>query len=56
MGEERRKIGPYGIVRLLGKGGMSEVYEVENTRLGSRHALKLLLNRASKRLHGLLVK
>ncbi|MBR3923048.1 MAG: serine/threonine protein kinase [Kiritimatiellae bacterium] len=29
------------IVRLLGKGGMSEVYEVENPRLGSRHALKL---------------
>jgi hypothetical protein len=25
----------------LGKGGMSEVYEVENVRLGSRHALKL---------------
>ena len=41
MSEERRKIGPYEIVRLLGKGGMSEVYEVENSRLGSRHALKL---------------
>ena len=40
MSEERRKIGPYEIVRLLGKGGMSEVYEVENPRLGSRHALK----------------
>jgi len=38
---ERRKIGPYETVRLLGKGGMSEVYEVENPRLGSRHALKL---------------
>ena len=37
----RRKIGPYELVRLLGKGGMSEVYEAENTRLGSRHALKL---------------
>ena len=41
MSEERRKIGPYEVVRLLGSGGMSEVYEVENPRLGSRHALKL---------------
>ena len=29
------------VVRLLGKGGMSEVYEVENARLGSRYAVKL---------------
>ncbi len=35
------KIGSYEVVRLLGKGGMSEVYEVENPRLGSRHALKI---------------
>ena len=41
MSEVRRKIGQYEIVRLLGKGGMSEVYEAENPRLGSRHALKL---------------
>ena len=34
------RIGQYETVRLLGKGGMSEVYEVENIRLGSRHALK----------------
>ena len=34
-------IGQYKLVRLLGKGGMSEVYEAENPRLGSRHALKL---------------
>ena len=34
-------IGAYDVVRLLGKGGMSEVYEVVNPRLGSRHALKL---------------
>jgi len=34
-------IGGYKIIRLLGNGGMSEVYEVENARLGSRHALKL---------------
>ena len=41
MGGERKRIGPYETIRLLGKGGMSEVYEVENQRLGSRHALKL---------------
>ena len=34
-------IGGYETIRLLGKGGMSEVYEVEYPRLGSRHALKL---------------
>ena len=38
---ENRTIGPYELKRLLGKGGMSEVYEAENLRLGSRHALKL---------------
>jgi len=37
------KIGQYETVRLLGKGGMSEVYEVENPRQGSRHALKLFV-------------
>ena len=34
-------IGCYEVVRLLGKGGMSEVYEAENPRLGTRHAIKL---------------
>lgn len=34
-------IGIYETVRLIGKGGMSEVYEAVNPRLGSRHAIKL---------------
>lgn len=29
------------VVRLIGKGGMSEVYEVEDVRLGTRHAVKV---------------
>ena len=40
MLEKGRQIGPYRVVRLLGKGGMAEVYEVENERLGARFALK----------------
>lgn len=36
-----RYIGGLRVVRLLGKGGMSEVYECENPKLGSRHAVKL---------------
>ena len=40
MLENGRQIGPYRVVRPLGKGGMAEVYEVENERLGARFALK----------------
>ena len=35
------KIGKYEVVRQIGKGGMSEVFEVEDTAIGSRHALKI---------------
>ncbi len=34
-------LGKWKIVGLLGKGGMAEVYEVEDVELGSRYALKL---------------
>ena len=35
------RFGTYRIVRQLGKGGMAEVYEVENEKLGSRYAMKV---------------
>ena len=34
--------GAYRVVRLLGRGGMGEVYEVEHVQLGVRYALKTL--------------
>ena len=34
--------GNYRIMRLLGRGGMGEVYEVEHELTGDRHAMKLL--------------
>src|SRR3974390_3067599 len=37
-----QRFGPYLIVRPLGKGGMGQVYEVEETDSGRRIALKLL--------------
>lgn len=38
-GEE---FGPYVIVRLLGKGGMGEVYLIEHPKTGDRFALKIM--------------
>ena len=34
--------GAYRVIRLIGRGGMGEVYEVEHTALGKRYALKLI--------------
>ncbi len=39
---EGEDFGPYRILRLLGRGGMGEVYEAEHRDLRTRHALKLI--------------
>lgn len=36
------KIGPYEVIREVGRGGMGRVYEVRHTALGKRAALKVL--------------
>lgn len=41
MIDPNTRFGPYRIIRPLGKGGMAEVYEVENEKLGSRYAMKV---------------
>src|SRR5215510_12604136 len=36
-----RSIGPYGVVGLIGRGGMGEVYLAEDSRLARKVVLKL---------------
>ena len=45
--EANQQIGNYRVVRKVGSGGMGEIWEAEQTQIGSRVALKVLLPKYS---------
>src|SRR5690606_32569786 len=42
VSQEPRRFGPYRVVRLLGRGGMGEVFEVVHEGTGTPYALKTI--------------
>ena len=45
-------LGPYQIVKPIGAGGMGQVYEARDTRLGRRVAIKVVSEKFNQRFIG----